>query len=50
VNGFFFHDQWKATSNLTVNLGLRYDFTLRPLSLGNNNFYHGNFDMTTGTF
>ena len=50
VNGFFFHDQWKATSNLTVNLGLRYDFTLRPLSLGNNNFYHGNFDMTTGTY
>ncbi|MEW5979637.1 MAG: carboxypeptidase regulatory-like domain-containing protein [Acidobacteriota bacterium] len=50
VNGFFFQDQWKATSKLTVNLGFRYDVTLRPLSLGNNNFFHGNFDMNTGTY
>jgi hypothetical protein len=26
--GFFAQDNWKATSKLTLNLGLRYDFTL----------------------
>jgi outer membrane receptor protein involved in Fe transport len=30
VLGFYFHDQWKATPRLTVNLGLRYDRTFIP--------------------
>ena len=30
VMGFYFHDQWKATPKLTVNLGLRYDRTFIP--------------------
>jgi hypothetical protein len=30
VLGFYFHDQWKASSRLTVNLGLRYDRTFIP--------------------
>jgi outer membrane receptor protein involved in Fe transport len=31
IDGFYFQDQWKATDKLTVNLGLRYDFTLIPI-------------------
>lgn len=30
VIGFYFHDQWKVTPKLTVNLGLRYDRTFIP--------------------
>ena len=30
VMGFYFHDQWKATPKLTVNIGLRYDRTFIP--------------------
>jgi len=30
VIGFYFQDSWKATSKLTVNLGLRYDRTFIP--------------------
>ncbi|MCI0423152.1 MAG: hypothetical protein L0312_28665 [Acidobacteria bacterium] len=35
VMGFYFMDSWKATSKLTVNLGLRYDRTFQP-PYGNN--------------
>ena len=31
VDGFYFMDQWKVTNKLSVNLGLRYDFTLMPI-------------------
>ena len=30
VMGFYFQDSWKVNSNLTVNLGLRYDRTFIP--------------------
>ncbi len=30
VLGFYFQDQWKATSKLTVNMGIRYDLTIQP--------------------
>ena len=30
VMGFYFQDSWKATSRLTVNVGLRYDRTFQP--------------------
>ncbi|MGH9353892.1 MAG: TonB-dependent receptor domain-containing protein, partial [Terriglobia bacterium] len=52
VDGFYFQDQWKATGNLTVNLGLRYDLTLLPIygSLADNNQYVGVFDLNHGTY
>lgn len=52
VDGFYFQDQVKATSRLTVNAGLRYDLTLRPLqgSLKDGNLYIGNLDLSNGTY
>ncbi len=32
---FFVQDDWKATDNLTVNLGVRYDFMTPPYETGN---------------
>jgi len=31
IDGFYFMDQWKVTNKLSINLGLRYDFTLMPI-------------------
>lgn len=36
--GFFFQDQWRATSKLTLNYGLRYDFELLPENLVEGDF------------
>ena len=30
IMGFYFHDQWRVTPRLTVNLGFRYDRTFQP--------------------
>jgi Carboxypeptidase regulatory-like domain/TonB dependent receptor len=52
VDGFFFMDQWRVTSKLTVNMGLRYDFTLMPIygdSAHQNNFV-GDMDFRNGTY
>ena len=54
VMGLFFQDQWKATSRLTVNLGLRYDRTFIP-SLGRpdeptHNMEIGNLDVDRGVY
>ena len=52
VNGFYFTDQWKATSKLTANLGLRYDVTVVPI-YGNNpnvDYYVGDLDGNTGQY
>ena len=52
VDGFYFQDQWRITSKLTLNLGLRYDLSLLPVYGSNhdaNNFI-GNFDLHTGNY
>ncbi|MCI0623485.1 MAG: carboxypeptidase regulatory-like domain-containing protein [Acidobacteria bacterium] len=47
VMGFYFMDSWKATSKLTVNLGLRYDRTFQP-PYGNNDSRGENGGIETG--
>ncbi|HEX5483293.1 MAG TPA: TonB-dependent receptor [Terriglobia bacterium] len=52
VDGFYFQDQWHATSKLTLNLGLRYDVTLLPTSgaAADRSDAVGNFDLNNGTY
>jgi hypothetical protein len=44
--GFFAQDDWKVTSRLTLNLGMRYDLYTNPYELDNR---WSNFDLSTGT-
>jgi hypothetical protein len=52
VNGFYFGDQWKASSRLTVNWGLRYDLTLRTTwgTKSDDTIYVGSLDGNNGTY
>lgn len=56
VMGFYFQDSWKATSRLTVNLGLRYDRTFQPpygtnATIGQNGGIEtGEDDFSNGTY
>ncbi|MGH9395550.1 MAG: carboxypeptidase regulatory-like domain-containing protein [Terriglobia bacterium] len=52
VDGGYFMDTWKATSKLTLNLGLRYDVTLVPIygSLADGNQNVGDLDLNNGTY
>lgn len=57
VYGLYFQDQWKATPKLTVNVGLRYDVTLRqpfgtPGVPGDQDrgLYTGNYDFSNGNY
>lgn len=50
--GAYVSDSWKATSKLTVNLGLRYDYVWIP-PFGkekDNNIYTGNMNTDTGEY
>ena len=54
VMGIYFSDQWKATRNLTINMGLRYDRTFIPpygkqidIPGGKET---GNYNLQTGTY
>jgi outer membrane receptor protein involved in Fe transport len=52
VDGFYAMDQWKVTSKLNVNIGLRYDITYVPI-YGNNpndNYYVGDMNFRNGTY
>ena len=46
ATSFFVQDDWKVSSNLSLNLGLRYDFITPALEAQNRQV---NFDPTTGT-
>ena len=52
VDGFYFMDQWKVTNKLSVNLGLRYDFTLMPIYGDNKNQNNevGDMDLFRGIY
>jgi outer membrane receptor protein involved in Fe transport len=52
VDGFYFTDQWKATSKLTANLGVRYDVTIVPIygNSPNVDYYVGDLDGNTGQY
>lgn len=52
VDGFYFWDQWKATSKFTLNLGFRYDLTLLPIygSASAHNLPAGDLDWTHGQY
>lgn len=52
VDGFYFQDQWKATSRLTMNLGARYDVSLFPIagSTEEKNNQIGDLDLHNGTY
>jgi outer membrane receptor protein involved in Fe transport len=52
IDGFYAMDQWKVTSKLSVNFGLRYDITFMP-TYGDNknaNNFVGDMNFRDGTY
>jgi hypothetical protein len=49
---FYLQDQWKVTSKLTVNLGIRYDRDFIPPygTKADGNIYVGNLDLNDGNY
>jgi hypothetical protein len=52
IDGFYAMDQWKVTSKLNVNFGLRYDITFLPTYGDNHNAnnFVGDMDFRNGTY
>jgi hypothetical protein len=52
VDGFYFGDQWKTTSRLTLNWGVRYDLTLRTTwgTKSDNTIYVGSLNGNNGSY
>ncbi|MGH9402231.1 MAG: TonB-dependent receptor [Terriglobia bacterium] len=52
VDGFYFGDQWRATDRLTVNMGIRWDFTLIPQwgQAPNRTNQAGTLNLNNGTY
>jgi hypothetical protein len=48
----YFQDQWKASSRLTINLGIRYDHTFVPPygTTADDNIATGGLDLRNGTY
>jgi hypothetical protein len=53
-DGFYFQDQWRPKSRLTLNIGLRYDLPIFPIygtgSPTNTNDLIGDLDLNNGTY
>jgi Carboxypeptidase regulatory-like domain/TonB dependent receptor len=52
IYGAYVEDQWRATDNLTLNLGVRYDVTAWPQQgfRSNGSNITGNMDLNNGTY
>jgi len=50
MDAAFIQDQWKATSRLTVNIGLRYDLRLWPIYGAGKDLYTGDANAVTGQY
>lgn len=53
VNGVYFQDQWRPRNRLTVNIGVRYDYTLFPIygkGPSDPNSLVGDLDLNNGTY
>lgn len=53
VNGVYFQDQWRPRNRLTLNIGVRYDYTLFPIygqGPSDPNSLVGDLDLNNGTY